>query len=219
MSNAISVAIVEDNYFSRMSLSQIIDDKEEFELTGSYDCQHEAIQGIIAKKPSVVLMDIDLGASSGFDVMKKIKLENPKIKFLMCTVHEDVDHILTAFSSGANGYILKQSTSNEIQSAISFAAQGGFPMSNHIASQIVAGVTKNQHVDDPNCEMLSNREQEVLKELIKGKLTKEIADTLNISYETVKKHTQHIYKKLNVNNRMEAYNKCCGSCSKKDCNC
>lgn len=206
--HTIKVSLVEDNQFIRTAIEQIILGSKDFQLISVYASAEEAIEKIPSDKPDVVLMDINLGAMSGTDAIRILKQRCPDIKFMMCTVYEDDDNIFNALTAGASGYILKKSKPLEILDAIKNLYEGGAPMSSQIASRVVASFRKKEPQRPISIEEeLSDREYEILEALVKGRLYKEIAETLFISVETVRKHVYNIYKKLHVNNRVEAYNK------------
>jgi DNA-binding NarL/FixJ family response regulator len=125
--------------------------------------------------------------------------------FLMCTAYEDTDKIFDSLKAGASGYILKTEGPRKIIEALDDMLAGGSPMSSSIARKVVASFTK-MGKDNALVETLSEREKMVLDQLAKGLIGKEVADVLDISWGTVRKHVQNIYKKLQVNTRVEAVN-------------
>lgn len=206
----IKVCIVDDNHEIRSALEQIIIMSDNFELAGSFSNADEAITHIPILKPDVVLMDINLGdGASGIDCVRQIKLEQPSILFMMCTVYEDDEKIFEALNAGASGYILKKTQPVKLLESIKELYEGGAPMSSQIARKVVAAF-QQKPADTPDAKaisVLSNREREILEFLAKGLLYKEIAVQLYISQETVRKHVYHIYEKLHVKNRVEAVNR------------
>ena len=132
---------------------------------------------------------------------------------MMCTVYEDDEKIYQALTAGASGYILTKTAPGKLLDAIQELYEGGAPMSSQIARKVVAAFrSKNADLvpesqSAKEIRVLSNREKEILELLSKGFLYKEIAASLFISPETVRKHVYHIYEKLHVNNRVEAVNK------------
>jgi DNA-binding NarL/FixJ family response regulator len=125
---------------------------------------------------------------------------------MICTVHDDDDHIFNALQSGASGYILKRTSPAQILEAISDLYAGGSPMSSEIARRVVASIQRKGQVSS-DAEILTEREKEILDLLAQGYLYKEIATELYISKLTVKKHIHNIYDKLHVQTRTEALNK------------
>ncbi len=125
------------------------------------------------------------------------------IQVVMLTVYENTNIIFNALSSGASGYLLKQSTPEQIIEAIRDVHAGGSPMTSHIARKVVASFQK---IDSPakDYEKLSLREKQVLDWLAQGHTYHEIASTLGVTYATVHTHIRHIYEKLHVRSRYEA---------------
>ena len=207
----IRVCIVEDNKFIKLALEQIIVNSEGYEMVGSFESGEDAVEFMPSLKPDVVLMDINMGVMNGIEAVRILKEKCPEILFMMCTVYEDDEKIFEALAAGASGYILKKTKPAELISAISDLYAGGAPMSSQIANKVVASFRKKEEIKNSEIENLSSRESEILGHLVKGQLYKEIANELEISQETVRKHVYHIYKKLHVNNRVEAFHKYYGS--------
>ena len=181
-----------------------------YECIGTMGTAEEAIEKLPAIKPDVVLMDINLGGTeSGIDCVRILKPQMTATNFMMCTVYEEDEKIFEALSAGASGYILKKTAPGKLLEAIRELYQGGAPMSSQIARKVVAAF-QNKPVSPENTEgldQLTNREKEILEQLSKGLMYKEIAAQLYLSAETVRKHVYHIYEKLHVNNRVEAVNR------------
>jgi DNA-binding NarL/FixJ family response regulator len=214
----IKVAIVDDNTAVRNALENMITGAEGFELIGSYEDGQEAIVLIPLMKPDVVLMDINLGNGvSGIDCIRKLKPDFPEILFMICTVFDEDEKIFEALCAGANGYMLKRTSPPELLRAIREVYEGGAPMSGLIARKVISVFQVNDSGGEgwnplhakkgKSLPDLTNRENEILQHLALGLLYKEIAATLFISSETVRKHVYHIYEKLHVGNRVEAINK------------
>lgn len=206
----ISVCIVDDNKELRNALEEIITMSDGYRCIGTLGTAEQAIQQIPILKPDVVLMDINLGSTeSGIDCVKILKPLVPSTDFMMCTVYEEDEKIFEALSAGASGYILKKTAPGRLLEAIRELYQGGAPMSSQIARKVVAAFQNKPVSTEHNGELdqLTNREREILEQLSKGLMYKEIALQLFLSPETVRKHVYHIYEKLHVNNRVEAVNK------------
>jgi DNA-binding NarL/FixJ family response regulator len=210
-SHDIRVCIVEDNQFIKLALEQIVANAEGYYLVGSFESGELAVEGIPQVLPDVVLMDINMGKMNGIEAVRILKAKCPEILFMMCTVYEDDEKIFEALSVGANGYILKKTKPADLLLALKDLYHGGSPMSSQIASKVVASFRKKDELKKEEIENLSARESEILEHLVKGNLYKEIAAKLEISQETVRKHVYHIYKKLHVNNRVEAFHKYYGN--------
>ncbi len=207
----IKVSIVEDKTDLRFALEQIINMSNDCEHVSSYISGEDAIVGLIKDMPDVVLMDINLGGISGIECVREVKKIEPSIKHMMCTIYEEDEKIFEALRAGASGYILKKTPPIKLLEAIKELYNGGAPMSSQIAVKIVLAFqndqqTKLQPASNISVNLLSNREKEIIEQLSKGFLYKEIASHLFISQETVRKHVYNIYEKLHVNNRIEAVN-------------
>ena len=211
MENDIKVSVVEDNHFIRTALEQVIQGANGYGVVGLYSSAEEAVAKMPEQQPDVVLMDINMGKMNGIEAVRILKLRCPDILFLMCTIYEDDEKIFEALAAGASGYILKKTKPDEMIAAIKDLYQGGAPMTSQIANKVVASFRKKEEARDQLIEKLSAREYEILELLVKGRLYKEIASNLEISQETVRKHVYNVYKKLHINNRVEAYNKYYGS--------
>jgi DNA-binding NarL/FixJ family response regulator len=204
----IRVAIVEDRDDIRESLRTLIDEQEDFECRHAFPNAEEAIDKIPAIGADVVLMDINLPGINGIDCIKQLKQTCPSLQFMMMTVYEDDEKIFQSLEAGATGYLLKNTAPEKIFESVVELHQGGSPMSMQIARRVVQSFAKQS---PSRQDGLSVREHEILELLTKGLLYKEVAARINISTETVRRHCHNIYRKLQVQNRVEAINKVYGS--------
>lgn len=199
------ICIVEDKNDLREAMELMIQLHEGYELGGSFANAEEAMEKIPAIEPDAVLMDINLPGISGIRCVNALKTMFPEMLFLMCTAYEDNTKIFDSLKAGASGYILKTEGPKIIMQSLEEMILGGSPMSSVIARKVVASFA-NMSKENALIETLSEREKMVLEKLAKGLIGKEVADELQISAGTVRKHVQNIYKKLQVNTRVEAVN-------------
>ena len=198
-----SVVIVEDNNVVRGCLEELVNSIAGFTCLATFSNAEDAIRMVPRLAPDLVMMDIQLPNLSGIECAAKLKDSLPAVLILMLTVYEDEERIFEAFKAGASGYILKRASAGEVVQAIKDMLGGGVPMTSTIARKVVESfrqVTSPQ-ADEP---ALSRRETEVLKGLSKGLSNKDIADSLNITLETVRWHLKQIYEKLHVHGRTQA---------------
>ena len=199
----IAVAIVEDDRRIRESVAGLILDTSGLRLVGAFASAEEGLHAIPGLRPDVVLLDINLPGMNGIDAVAKLRALVPDAAVLMLTVYEDADQIFRALQNGARGYLVKRTAPAKLLDAIQEVHAGGAPMSPQIARKVV------QHFQQATAaqselEKLTPREREVLGELARGSLYKEIADQLGISVETVRGYLSAIYAKLHVRSRTEA---------------
>jgi DNA-binding NarL/FixJ family response regulator len=198
-----TVALVEDSAPLRRNLERMLRRARGVRCVCSCATAEEALEQIPRCKPDVVLMDINLPGASGIECTARLKLQLPAMQVIMLTVYEDTASIFSALKAGACGYLLKRSSPAEILEALTTVQTGGAPMTSEIARKIVT-TFQSPPPAGGDAATLSAREQEILELLSQGKVSKEIADQLAISYHTVRVHTKHIYEKLHVRSRSEA---------------
>ena len=198
----ISVVIVEDDTQIREGISVLIQSTEGFELKGAFgDCK-SALKNLEDVLPDVFLMDISMPGLSGIDCTAKIKNTYPSANIIMLTVYEDDAQIFDSLRAGASGYILKRTPLDQILEAIKDVQSGGAPMTPSIAKKVLN--VFNDGSKKLNEYKLTQREKEILQELVRGYSYKKIAETLFISLDTVRSHIKNIYQKLQVSSKSEA---------------
>ncbi len=201
----ITVAIVEDDKYIRSSIVEFLQMQPDFTLLGGFGSVEAFIHAVVA--PDVLLLDIELPGISGLEGAFRIKERHPNINILMLTVYEDRERIFKALQAGATGYLLKNTPLAKIKTAILEAADGGAPMSPLVAKKVVAFFSgKPAHIEENTHEQLTAREHEVSQLLINGDTYKQIAWKLNISPDTVRQHIKNIYRKLQINSRVQLIN-------------
>jgi DNA-binding NarL/FixJ family response regulator len=204
----LQIILLEDNLHYRRGLEQIIHDMNGVSLMGSYANAEAVLKKINELKPDIFIVDINLEGISGIEFIRRVKPLLPNTEFLVCTINDDNTNIFESLKSGATGYMLKESSADEIRNAITEIAAGGSPMSAYISRRVIASFnTAAAKPVIPAAENLTEREIEVLNHLARGLQYKEIADRLEISTGTVKKHIRNTYVKLQVQNKVEAINK------------
>jgi DNA-binding NarL/FixJ family response regulator len=203
----ISISIVEDNDQLRATLAKVIARADGFRFATDYASAEDALADLPKVKPDVVLMDINLPGINGVECVRKLKALLPQTQVMMLTVYEDTENIFNALAAGANGYMLKRTPTKELVEAIREMQRGGSPMTTHIARLVVQSFQKAAApapAPGDDLSVLSEREQQVLDLLAQGLIYKEIAEKLNIGYETVHTYIRRIYEKLQVRTRTEA---------------
>lgn len=203
----IRVSIVEDDTTIRETLAALFRFEPGLSLFTVHSTAEDALVRIDEVCPEVVIMDINLPGASGIDCVRRMSERCARAQFLMYTVHDDDHRVFEALKAGANGYILKSATPDEIIEAVKELHAGGSPMSAHVARRVVQQLRPHGGAIGVPTAALSQRELQVLELLAEGLLYKEIGDRLGIAIGTIKQHIHRIYEKLHVQNRTEAVNR------------
>lgn len=203
----IKISIIEDDMDFNKSLELMINGTNEFSCISTFLNGETACNTIPTNPPDIVLIDLGLPGMNGTECIARLKIDKPKLQFLVLTIKDQAEEIFAALKAGASGYLLKTSTPDDIVNAIKELNDGGSPMSASIARKVVNHFQKSENDINPYENLLTSREKEVLHLLSRGKFYKEIAAELFISLETVKSHCHNIYEKLHVSSRTEAINK------------
>ena len=200
---ALRVAIVEDDPRWRSNLELLLGETQGLECVGSYPSGEAAVADLPRRRPQVVLMDINLPKMSGVECTRQLRALLPEVQIVMLTVYDDSERIFQALQMGANGYLLKRASADEILQAIQDVHRGGAPMSAYIARKVVQSFQQQAPPTRPD-EVLSKRESEVLGYVSRGYSDKEVAEALGLTPATVRSYLKTIYSKLHVHSRTQA---------------
>lgn len=206
----LTVGVVEDDARIRWSLSAILEEEEDLECVGTFASAEEALTHLPKLKPQVVLMDVNLPGMNGIECVRRLTPKCPGMQVIMLTVREDSDIIFDSLAAGACGYLLKPPSAEELVAAVRDVFAGGAPMTTSIARKVVQSFNRTAP-SAKESENLSPREISVLDLLVKGLAYKEVAAELGISYSTVHRHIESIYRKLHVHSRSHAVAKYLGA--------
>lgn len=207
----INIVIVDDNNFLIKSVKDKLSFFEDIHIVFTANDGNQVVQKLEGKSNiDLILMDIEMPNCNGIQAVELVKKLNPSIKVIMLTVFDNDENIFQAIQAGADGYLLKEISPKELYEAIQQTLSGGAAMTPSIALRTLNllrnPIQLNQTVDIEEIQ-LSKREIEVLEQLSKGLVYTTIAENLFISPSTVRKHIENIYKKLQVNSKLEAVEK------------
>ncbi len=208
----VTVALVEDNAVNRNTFLQKLGQLEGYRLvfvsTNGNECLHE-LKGLPhALLPQVIFMDLEMPGLDGIQTIERAKTLYPQIHFIVLTVFDDDEKIFDAIKAGASGYLLKHENAASLEDAMVNVLQyQGAPMSPAIARKALQllgrmqapASDKTQHLP----AVITEREKEILQQMVNGWDAKRIATALNLSVLTVRKHVANIYEKLHVNSRAQ----------------
>lgn len=200
----IEIIIADDHIMIREGLKQLL------ELDGTMKVIAEANDGeeclnLLNKKihPDILLLDINMPKKNGIEVLEYIKQNKIPVKVLILTVHNEVEYLLKAVDIGIDGYLLKDSSYDELKEAIDVVISGN----TYIQPSLLPALNESMEdyaLDKEKIECLTKRELDVLRLISEGCSNKKISDELTISERTVKNHISHIFRKIDVEDRTQA---------------
>ena len=196
------IFIVEDHTLLRAGLRALLSQDPDLEIVGEADNGRDAIRAIGVLAPHLVLMDLSMPGMNGIEAMQDIKRRHPKTRILVLTIHKTDEYIHESLRAGADGYILKDATHDELRVAIRSVLNGKTYLSPDISGKVINAYLGSGKTDNPanSWDTLTHREREVLKLVAEGHPNKYIADYLCLSIKTVEKHRSNLMKKLDLHN-------------------
>jgi DNA-binding NarL/FixJ family response regulator len=194
----IHLVIADDHLVVRDGLRGMLESQPDFEVVGEASNGEEAVNLTSSLKPEVVLMDLRMPVMDGVTAIRQIKDSQPGVQVLVLTTYDSDADILPAIEAGATGYLLKDTSREDLYSAIRATAGGDSVLAPGVAARLLGRMRA------PAEEKLSSRELEVLQLVAEGDSNSEIAGRLHISQATVKSHLIHIFGKLGVSDRTAA---------------
>lgn len=196
--------MADDHPLIRAGFKSMLGKNDRFEIIGEAENGKELIELAGTLLPDIILADIGMPVMNGLDALEQLTKENPAIKFIMLTMHEEREYIVHALKIGASGYLLKNIERFELERAILAVIEGGKYFS-PIVTNILAETVAKQEANDLGD--VTPREKEVLELVAKGNSTKQVADILGISVRTVESHRINMLKKMKVSNTAELIKK------------
>ena len=175
-----------------------------FTVAGSATDVDEAVDGIRATRPDVVLVDVHMPGGGGLVVIRNIAETNPDIRFLALSVSDAPEDVIGMIRAGARGYVTKTVTPDDLVAAVRRVAGGEAVFSPQLAGFVLDAFSEATPVeDDPDLNRLTPREREVLRQIARGYSYKQVASRLSIATKTVETHVSSVLRKLQLSNRYE----------------
>ncbi|MBE7095239.1 MULTISPECIES: response regulator [Bacillus cereus group] len=199
----IKLLLVEDHHIVRRGLVFFLKTREEFEIVGEAENGEEALTFVRTERPDVVLMDLSMPKMDGIEATKRIKQYDETIKILILSSFSEQDYVLPALEAGADGYQLKEVQPEQLVASIIAVHEGNANFHPKVTPALLGRSAAKKEKENP-FSMLTKREQEVLREIAKGRSNKEIAAELHITEQTVKTHVSNVLAKLEVDDRTQA---------------
>jgi DNA-binding NarL/FixJ family response regulator len=197
------IVIAEDHTILRPGLKALLTSNPNFEIVGEADNGRDAIRRVIELKPDLVIIDLSMPGMNGMDAVREIKDRMPEVKALVLTVHSEEEYVLASLQAGANGYVLKDATQNELLVASERVLEGKTFLSPDITEKVVNSYLNTSNVSQEpmtRWDTVTQRERQILKLIAEGHTNKSMAEYLCISVKTVEKHRANLMKKLDLHN-------------------
>mgnify|MGYP000854432419 CR=1 FL=1 len=204
-----SLVIIEDDSLIREGLVEYFNNVAEIEVLSATISVEDFLNKVFIKPPQVMLLDINLPGVDGIEAIEAIKSKFPELVIIMLTIHQDAERVFQAFKNGADGYLLKNTPLETIKEGILEIKKEGAPMSPAIAKKVIQYFQPKRTFlfKKENRTELTQREKEVVSQLVEGHTYKQIAVELSIGIETVRHHIKNIYSKLQVNSKTQVVSK------------
>jgi len=199
---SIKLVIADDHEVVRAGLRSLLDGTD-IKIVAEATTGAAAHKAALKQRPDLVMLDVRMPDGDGLNCLARIKLDQPETPVVMFSSFDNPTYVARAVALGAAGYVSKSASRNEIVSAIQTAATGETIWSRDELRRVTGALAAPRNGSDGDVA-LTKRESEVLKQLALGLTNKEIAQSLGISYETVKEHVQHILRKVGVSDRTQA---------------
>jgi DNA-binding NarL/FixJ family response regulator len=196
----ITVLLAEDHQIVREGFRSLLEHERDIEVVGEAETGRQAVQLARKLRPSIVVMDIAMPLLNGLEATRQIRKDFPEIKVLILSAHSDDAYVEQVAALGAAGFLLKQTSSHELGTAIRSIHEGKTFFSASVVKRVQDSNRKSlsRNGNPRKKNHLSSREVEVLQLIAEGKANKQVASELGVSFKTVDKHRQHLMSKLNI---------------------
>jgi DNA-binding NarL/FixJ family response regulator len=201
----IRVLLADDHAVVRKGIREFLEEAEDIEVVAEADDGSEAIRLVEAHQPDVAVLDVRMPEVTGVEATRRIKERFPRVRVLVLTAYDDDPYVFALLQAGADGYVLKTASGDELVRAVHVVHQGESALSPEIASKVVRQATSHRPEGAADqVEPLTGRELEVLRLAARGLTNRAIGHNLGISHRTVQGHLASVYGKLGVSSRTEA---------------
>lgn len=197
------ILIADDHGVLRAGLRALLNAEPDLQVVGEAIDGEDALHKASELKPDIVLMDLSMPRMSGIEATRRLKELLPAVQVLILTVHEDTSLMREAIQVGASGYILKRAVESELINAIHSVMHGELYVHPAMTRALFSSIVAQPKSPTPTEELLTSREIDVLRLIIRGYTNRQIADHLSLSVRTVESHRASLMSKLNLHNRLE----------------
>jgi len=194
----LSIIIADDHDIVRAGIKNILRGQAGFKVVGEAVDGEMVLTKVKELKPDILLLDISMPKISGLDVIEQVHRISPRTKVVVITVHKAVVYVMKAFEAGVKGYLHKETAGEELLPALAKVAAGEVFLTSSVSSYLIERVLKKSQEEEPQADLLTSREREILRLVAEGKTVREIAAVLFISPRTVENYKNTLLKKLNL---------------------
>jgi DNA-binding NarL/FixJ family response regulator len=189
----IRVILVDDHSLVREGVGRLLEEEPDMRVVGSFDEGNAAVRFAAREEPDVAILDVAMPGTSGVDVARRLRAVSPKTQLLMLSMHERAEYVQQALWAGASGYVLKESAGDEVVAAVRAVHAGQRYLSEQISPRALEG-----DVSEDPLERLSAREMEVLKLVVDGNSSNQVAALLGLSPKSIDTYRSRLMTKLDV---------------------
>lgn len=194
------ILLAEDHTILREGIKALLSGNPDLVIVGEAADGREAIQRSLELRPQVILMDLSMPNINGTEAIRAIKQRNPAIKIIVLTVHKSEEYVRATLEAGADGYVLKDDSQQDLLAAFASVRKDRVYLSSGICDKVIGGYLSRSASDQTarTWDLLTVRERQVLKLIAEGKKNREISVYLSISLKTVEKHRTSLMKRLDL---------------------
>lgn len=205
MSEKLKVVLVDDQSLCRRGLSELLSNRYDFAVLGATGSIDE-LRKLLDEKPDLLIVDLRMKPMDGLTLLDQLRKEGYTTPAVMLTMSDSETDLANAIRAGVRGYLLKDMAPEDVVDAIRRVAAGELVVAPTMTVKMIDMLRGEQPEQEPknSLKLLTEREREILQLLARGESNKAIAQTLSISYDTVKQHVRHILTKLNLSSRVKA---------------
>jgi DNA-binding NarL/FixJ family response regulator len=193
-----TIVVADDHRIVREGLVRILESRDDLRVVGEAADGEEAVKVVLDRQPDVVLMDIWMPRLSGIDATRRIAQEGCEAKVLVLSMHESKSYVEEVLRAGALGYVVKNSASTELLTAIDAVRSGESYLSPSITQNVVDAAARPADASPSGIALLTKREREVLRLIAEGLSSKQIAEELSVSLKTIDSHRSNLMEKLDI---------------------
>jgi DNA-binding NarL/FixJ family response regulator len=203
------IFIVDDHALMRRGLTDLVNGEDDLTVCGEAEDAPGALTGIDKTSPDLVIADMSLRGSSGIELIKNVKVLYPDLPILVLSMHDENIYAQRVLRAGAKAYVMKQDAAERVMQAIRKILKGEIYVSERVGSQMLQQIVRGYSPTETSpIDRLSDRELEVVQLIGRGRTTREIAKTLNVSIKTIESHRAHLKEKLDLKNATELVQFC-----------